>query len=307
MHVADTPETNPENQSPPGSDASPTAELKVRWLLNLALVALVAGLAWVAIHKPGQQKDTTEQPLTTIKADTITHIRIEQADKSSIALEMANGQWRLTAPVSARANSFNVENLLRIASAPSETRLPVGANHDEFGLGKPQVRLWFEKEELSFGTLHPLKNLIYVQYQNSVYLIPAQRFVAVSHPYVDFIDSRLLENERKLTAFRLPGFTLTLQNGVWQQKPHNKKLTTDQINDFVSEWQNASALGVEKFSGKKEIGRIEISTTRDGKSEKIVLGILAYKPDFILHRQDEKLEYHFTEATGKRLLNISLQ
>ena len=303
--MTNAPETNPENQSPPGSDASPIAQLKVRWLLNLALVALVAGLAWVAIYKPGQQKDAPDQPFTTIKADTITHIRIEQADKNPIALEMTNGQWRLTAPVSARANSFNVENLLRIASAPSETRLPVGANHGEFGLDKPKVRLWLEKDELAFGTLHPLNNLIYVQYQNSVYLIPAQRFVAVSHPYVDFIDSRLLENERKLTAFRLPGFTLTLQNGVWQQKPHNKKLTTDQINDFVSEWQNASALGVEKFSGKKEIGRIEISTTRDGKSEKIVLGILAYKPDFILHRQDEKLEYHFTEATGKRLLNIS--
>lgn len=303
--MADTPETNPENQPLPGSDAPPTAQLKVRWLLNLALVALVAGLAWVAIHKPGQQKDVPDQPFTTIKSDAITHIRIEQADKNPIALEMTNGQWRLTAPVSARANRFNVENLLRIASAPSETRLPIGNNHGEFGLDKPRVRLWLEQDELAFGALHPLNNLIYVQYQNSVYLIPAQRFMAVSHPYVDFIDSRLLENERKLTAFRLPGFTLTLQNGVWQQKPRNKKLTTDQINDFVSEWQNASALGVEKFSGKKEIGRIEISTTRDGKSEKIVLGILAYKPDFILHRQDERLEYHFTEATGKRLLNIS--
>lgn len=307
MRVANAPETNPEIQPPPGSGASPTARLKIRWLLNLALVVLVVGLVWVAIHKPGQQQDVPEQPFTGIKTDAITHIRIEQANKDPIALEMTGGQWRLTAPVSARANRFNVENLLRIVSAPSETRFPAGNNHGEFGLDKPQARLWFEKDELAFGTLHPLKNLIYVQYQNNVYLIPAQRFMAVSHPYVDFIDSRLLENERKLTAFRLPGFTLTLQNGVWQQKPRNKKLTTDQINDFVSEWQNASALGVEKFSGKKEIGRIEISTTRDGKNEKILLGILAYKPDFILHRLDEGLEYHFTEATGKRLLNIPLQ
>ena len=303
--MTDAPETNPENQPPPGGGAARAVRLKIRWLLNLALVVLVVGLAWVAIHKPGQQKDVPEQPFTGIKTDTITHIRIEQSDKNPIVLEMTGSQWRLTAPVSARANHFNVESLLRIASAPSETRLPVGDNHGEFGLDKPQARLWLEKDELTFGTLHPLKNLIYVQYQNSVYLIPAQRFMAVSHPYVDFIDSRLLENDRKLTAFRLPGFTLTLQNGVWQQKPHNKKLTTDQINDFVSEWQNASALGVEKFSGKKEIGRIEIGTTRDGKSEKILLGILAYKPDFILHRQDEGLEYHFTEATGKRLLEIS--
>ena len=43
------------------------------------------------------------------------------------------------------------------------------------------------------------------------------------------------------------------------------------------------------------------------KSEKLSLGILAYKPDFVLYRPDENLEYHFTEATGKRLLNLNAQ
>jgi hypothetical protein len=46
---------------------------------------------------------------------------------------------------------------------------------------------------------------------------------------------------------------------------------------------------------------------RDDKTEKLVLGILAYKPDFVLYRRDENLEYHFTDDTGKRLLNISSQ
>jgi len=46
---------------------------------------------------------------------------------------------------------------------------------------------------------------------------------------------------------------------------------------------------------------------RGDKTEKLVLGVLAYKPDFVLYRRDENLEYHFTEDTGKRLLTISLQ
>ena len=86
--MTDAPETNPQNQPPPGGGASPTAQLKIRWLLNLALVVLVVGLAWVAIHKPGQQQDVPEQPFTGIKTDTITHIRIEQPNKNPIALEM---------------------------------------------------------------------------------------------------------------------------------------------------------------------------------------------------------------------------
>jgi hypothetical protein len=49
-------------------------------------------------------------------------------------------------------------------------------------------------------------------------------------------------------------------------------------------------LGVEKYSGKEILGRIEISTERAGRKETLQLGILAHKPEFILLRQDENLK-----------------
>ena len=35
------------------------------------------------------------------------------------------------------------------------------------------------------------------------------------------------------------------------------------------------------------------------------LGILAYKPELVLYRKDEALEYHFPQEAGERLLNLT--
>ena len=40
------------------------------------------------------------------------------------------------------------------------------------------------------------------------------------------------------------------------------------------------------------------------KSNVIKLGVISYKPEFVLYRPDEKLEYRFSEDTGKRLLQL---
>lgn len=287
-----------------GADAP--SGLRRRWLLNAGLVVLIGALAGIAVYRSGQEKVVAGPPLTARAADTVTRIRIERPERPAIVLEKSGGEWRLTAPVPARANTFNIESLLRVLAAPTDARFPAVATElAKFGLDKPQARAWFDNDEIAFGAQHPLKNRIYVLYKNDIELIPSYHLAAAIYPYTNYIDSRLFEQDRQFTVLKLPDFTLTLKDGVWHRHPPDKKLTTDQINDFVSEWQNARALSVEKYSRKEALGAIEITSTLDGKSEKLRLDILAYKPDFILHRQDEDLEYHLTEATGKHLLHLS--
>jgi hypothetical protein len=288
-----------------GNSLQTASGFKRRWLLNAGLLGLIAALAWVAAQRSGQQNDAPSPPLTVLSAAAVSHVRIERPEQSAIAIEKTGNEWKLTAPLPARANRLNVETLLRVLSAPIETRFQaVTAELPQYGLEKPSARVWLENEEIAFGTLHPLKNQIYVLHNNEVVLIPGYHLSAATYPYTNFIDSRLFEEDRKLTSLRLPGFMLGLKDGVWRRQPVDKKLTSDRINDFASEWQNASALSVDKYSGTEPVDHIEIACVRDGKNEKIRLGILAYKPDFVLYRPDENLEYHFTEETGKRLLNL---
>ena len=279
--------------------------LKRRWLLNAGLLALIAALAWIAAQRMGKERDIPSPPLSSLSATAVAHVRIERPEHPDVMLEKTGEAWKLTAPIPARASRLNVDNLLRVLAAPAETRFPaVPAELAQYGLEKPQARLRLENEDLAFGALHPIKNQLYVLHNNEVVLIPGYHLSDAIAPYTQFIDSHLFEENFKLTSLRLPGFTVSLKDGVWRRQPADKKLTSDQINDFASEWQNASALSVDKYSGKEPVDHIDIASMRDGKSEKIRLGILAYKPDFVLYRPDENLEYHFTEETGKRLLNL---
>ncbi|MCR4300890.1 MAG: DUF4340 domain-containing protein [Sulfuricaulis sp.] len=302
--MADTekPASPAQDQGPP---AGPSG-LRRRWLLNGGLLALIGVLAWLAAHRAGQEKDIAGPPLTPLAAETVSQVRIERPGQPAIVLEKTGKDWALAKPLPARANRFNVESLLRIVAAPGDTRLTANAGElVKFGLDKPQSRLWLDNQEIAFGSLHPLNNRIYVLYNNEVVLIPGHHLGPVLYPYTNFIDSRLFEENRKLTSIRLPDFTLSLENGAWQKNPPDSKLTSDQMNDFSAEWQNARALGVEKYSGKTVLDRIVFTSARDDKNQKLALGILAYKPSFVLHRPDENLEYHFTEETGKRLLKLS--
>ncbi|MDH3514814.1 MAG: DUF4340 domain-containing protein, partial [Gammaproteobacteria bacterium] len=231
---------------------------------------------------------------------------IERPGQADITLERTGKAWMLTAPVRARANGFNVDSLLRVVSAPVDTRFTAN-NNDlfKYGLDKPQSRLWLDDRQIAFGSLHPLNSRIYVQYDNEVLLIPGHHLGPALYPYGNFIDSRLFEEDRKITSIRFTDFTLSLQDGAWKKNPPDDKLTSDRINDFAAEWQNARALGVEKYSGRNPLDRIEVASTLGDEKKILVIGILAYKPSFVLHRPDENLEYHFTEETGKRLLNLS--
>ena len=211
----------------------------------------------------------------------------------------------MTSPLAARANTFNVEKTLQLLSAPSANDFPaVTSELAKFGLEPPGIRLHLNNEEFSFGIMHPLNNQIYLLYKNTIHLIPNYYYVDVSRSYTNFIDSRLLEENRKIIGLKLPGQSLTLKDGAWLLQPANPKIASDRITDFVAEWQNARALSVDKPSGKPEHRQIEILTTLNEKIEPIALGIVSYKPEFVLVRHDEKLEYHFTEETGKRLLGI---
>jgi hypothetical protein len=285
------------------------ARIRKRWWLNLALIALLGGLVLFAIYQPGKKPPESAPKLTTLATDAITRVRIERSGQEAIVLEKSATGWRLKEPIAARANSFNVESLLRVAGADVNATIANGEQTlGQFGLDTPRARVWLDDEEFAFGDLHPLKNQVYVRYRKQVYLIPSHLFGPAGYDFRRYLASRLLEEDRKPVSFKLPGFAVVLKDGSWQREPADKDLTGDRINDFVREWQYASALDVDRYSGQRVLGRIDIAFAGEGdKTQTLSLGILSYKPEFVLYRQDEGLEYRFPEETGKRLLTLAAE
>src|SRR6266404_2954498 len=96
--------------------------MRARWILNLVLAAIVIGLALLAYLKPSADK-AGGTPLTNLAPEAASRIRVERGGQA-IALAKTASQWRMTEPLPARANRFNVDSLLRVLTAASEYRAP---------------------------------------------------------------------------------------------------------------------------------------------------------------------------------------
>lgn len=280
--------------------------VKNRWLLNIGLALLIGVLVLLVLYKPGTRTEAEGTALTAFTADDIQRIRLVRPKQPELVLEKLAEDWRLTAPRQARANGFRVNELLRLANMPASTRFPAApAELGKYGLDQPLATLFLNDAEIRFGGMHPLDNRLYVLYNGQVQLIPASVLRAVSAPLNDFLSTSLLEDKARLLAFKFPAFGLKQnEQGAWVRAPELKGLGSDQVNRFVDEWRHARALSAAPYAGKPVKERVTLTLADGDKQRTIEFGVLAYKPEFILYRRDESLEYSFPEETGPRLMQL---
>ena len=280
--------------------------MKNRWLLNIGLVLLIGALALFAIYKPGAKQKPAGTPLTALTADAVQRIRLVRPKQPEIALERSGDAWRLSAPRKARANSFRANELARLAATPVKTRFPaLPAELGKYGLDHPLTTVFLNEVEIRFGGLHPLNNELYVLHDNQVQLIPAGFLRSALAPLEEMLSTSLLEEKTKIVALRFPGFGVQQnEQGAWTRVPERKGLSSDRINRFVDEWRYARALSVAPYSGKPAKERVTLTIADGNKPRNIELGVLAMKPEFIVVRRDENIEYHFTDDIGERLMQL---
>lgn len=280
--------------------------MKNRWLLNLALITLVAVLAAVAYFQPGLKKDDTGTPLTSLRAEDVKQIRLKRPRRPEIVLEKSAEQWRLTAPRAARAGEFRVRELTRLAATSVTTRFtPDTAQLAGYGLNPPAVSVQLNDTVLAFGGMHPMQNNVYVQVGQDVALVPANFLRAALSGLDDLLSPNLLAEQEKLQSLRFAGFSLKQnEQGAWVRTPELKALGSDQANRFVDEWRLARALLVAPYAGKPLRERVTVTVLRDGQPVAIEFGVVARKPELVLVRLDEQLEYHFPQDVGERLLEL---
>lgn len=303
-----------------------------RWLLNLALLVFIVVLVLLVKYQPGTSKEKEGPPLTALVPDQITQVRLVRPKQETIVLAKTGQDWMLQAPVRARADSPRVDGLLRLAGLQTEGSFPaIPEELSKYGLDKPAAQVWLNDLEIQFGDAHVFSSRQYVLYNGRIHLIPNSGLRAVTAPTAEFFSTRLLEENRKPVAFKLPKFSLSLQDGTWkvqgkipaQNGDKDQTLSNDRLNAFAEEWRYARALSVKRYSGKPALDQVRVSfleePTKDAarapaqtatppaaKTPKTLeLAILAYKPELILYRKDEGLEYAFPQEAGGRLLNLT--
>lgn len=289
--------------------------MKSRWLLNLALLLVVAGLALALYFTPKSDEQAAREKVTvsTVDPGTVSKIRIEFPAKAPIVLEKQDGYWHLLEPYKARADQQLAGHLLSILTATTEDKLP-GDDLARYDLNQPALRLHLNNEELDFGTHNPLDNRQYVAYKGAVYLLPGAYSELAATQITEMLDKKPLAPSEQIAGFdfsRLEqweptGLRLEREKDQWKVSIAAAKPVQKEIDEWFAEnWKNLEALSVEPYhpDSRVKYPSFEVKLT-NGKS--VHFDKLRESPELQLGRPDEGLIYHFAQDTGFVILNPAI-
>lgn len=294
--------------------------MKNRWILNLVMLALVAGLvAFLYLRPKANTGEASLHEVTTLKLADFNSIKVEFPTQAPTTFEKVDGLWRMTAPYKTRADQQSVQRILSIIAAKSSEKFAT-TDMEKFGLNNPQLRLKLngEKgaEEFVFGTFNTVTDDQYVAYKDSVYLLPGSYAEAATTQAIELIDKTPLTvsevkqisglNFARLEQWEESAMTVDVADGQWKTNVANAKITQNEMNEWLDfSWKQAQAKQVEQYKPDRKITypSFEIKL-KDGN--KVHFDKIQESPDLLLGRPDEGLLYHFSNDVGFNMLNPPL-
>lgn len=286
--------------------------MKSRWLINLALLVLVAGIALALHFAPKKQSDApVAVAVSTLDPSAINKISIEAPAKAPVVLEKRDGTWFLNQPYAAHAGRMEVEQMLSILHASSVDKFDAN-DPARFGLDHPALKLKLDAEEFTFGTFNPVNGMQYIGYKNSVYLIDSKYAQAATIQVTEMLDKNLLKPGEQIAGFDFShleqweeggGLKMALEKGQWNVIRSGAKPRQDELHAwFADSWGTLIAMSVEPYkpNTKTKYPSFDIKL-KNGKT--LHFDKQGESPELMLARPDEGLIYHFPQDVGFTILN----
>lgn len=290
--------------------------MKNRWILNLILLCVVAGLVTFLYLRPQSEvvKENTHE-ISTYKLAEFNAIRIEFPTKTAVTFEKVEGLWRLTAPYQTRADQASVQRILAIVAASSTEKIKTD-DLEKFGVNNPSIKLKLfrnqnDAEEFLFGTHNPVTGEQYVAHRNTVYLLSNIYAEAASTQVIELIDKAPLKPTEKVAGFdfsRLEQWEESMLNvdlvdGKWKVSIANAKPDQNALNEWLDySWLQTRAKSVELYTPDRKITYPSFEVKlKDGS--KVHFDKIQESPELMLARPDEGLIYYFPPDSGFVMLN----
>ncbi len=285
--------------------------MKARWLVNLGLLLLIAGIVAFLYLRPQQKADGPKSyEISALKIADFSRISVEFPAKAPVVLQKVDGYWRIVKPYDARADQMTVQRILAIVGATSTDKFAAD-DLARFNLDNPKLKLKLDSEEFLFGTVNPVSGQQYVAYKDAVYLLPTTYAESASTQVVELLDKSPLKPTDKVVGFdfsRLEQWEdirlhVDLLDGQWKVSAAKAKPNQNEMNEWLDmTWTHAYAASVEPYTPDRNatFPSFEVKM-KDGT--KAHFDKMQESPELLLARPDEKLIYHFNADIGFSMLN----
>jgi hypothetical protein len=287
--------------------------MKSRWLLNLALLVLVAGLALFVYLRPKTEVSTVQQSysVSTMDIGQVTKVSIEVPAKQPVVFEKKQGQWMMLQPFQGRANPVEVGQIIAVAIASSTEKLPAN-DPARFGLDHPQLIVRLNDQQFNFGMYNPVGGEQFVEHGNAVYTLPINYSQNATIQPLELLDKHPLSRDETIVGFDFSALeqwqsshlNLDIQpDGKWKVSAASAKPVQSEIKDWFEgwEWPHFEATSVEPATPDHSPHPFLIVKLANGKKVKLIK--MQESPELLLVREDEQLQYHFPQDFGFTALN----
>ena len=294
--------------------------MKNRWILNLVMLTVVAGLvAFLYLRPKASNDEPSLHEVSALKLADFTAIKAEFPAKVPTSFEKIDGLWRMTSPYKTRADQISVQRILAIIAAKSKEKFPA-TDLEKYGLDKPQLKLKLTKatgeEIFSFGTFNSVTEEQYVGYKDAVYLLSGGYAEAATSQPIELIEKTpLTKNDAKqiagfdfskLEQWQANALNVDVADGKWKTNEPKAKITQNEMNEWLDfSWKQAQAKQVELYTPDHKITYPSFDVKlKDGK--RVHFDKIQEAPDLLLGRPDEAIMYHFSNDVGFNMLNPPL-
>ncbi len=271
--------------------------MRKSWITLGVLLAGVIALGLFVWLKPPKPQTATHA-LSSLKSADARSVRVMRKGKALAALENRNGEWIMTEPVKAPADSFQVLRLLAILEAKSPLQYPASASA-KFELETPASEIIINEQRFAFGAINSVTREQYVLTQSQIYPLNAHVGAAIPADAAALLRRSVFAPSDAPVRFEFAAFNVATDDKKWSATPPTNDISQDDYNRWVAQWREGSGLRAEIADKRKAISEIHV-TLKSG--EKIVLGVVQSEPEFIVRRDDLNLQFVFTGDIGKQML-----
>ena len=274
-----------------------------RWLINAALVGLIGVFAVLGYYGDRQTGTDDSGNLFGFGAEDVQRVEIRTAN-SAFRLRRERTAWMLEQPVRWPANRANVERLLQITEARTDSSFAAeGQDLAQFGLQQPSGELLLDDTPVVFGVTHNIGERRYARIGPTIYLLPDVYLPFMIQGVETLVDRRLLPPSLALQSLRLGNLELTRDDERRWRAANLAGATPDWVEHRVANWRDLEASRVRPLD-KTAAPKQSLQATLESGT-KLEFQVLSLKPEIVIANPLLGVQFHFPEDRYPQLLSAA--